>query len=60
MPERPLQYRVEADRGWFIVRCEVLAIALREAEMMARMIGSDVHVYHGEQLVQTINPQRPS
>jgi hypothetical protein len=53
-------YRVEADRGWFIVRCEVLAIALREAEMMARMIRSDVRVYHGEQLVQTIHAQRPS
>jgi hypothetical protein len=38
MPERPLLYRVEADRGWYIVRCEVLDIALREAEMMARMI----------------------
>jgi hypothetical protein len=60
MPERPLPYRVEADRGRFIVRCEVLVIALREAEMIARMIRSDVHVYHGEQLVQTINAQRPS
>ena len=60
MPERPLSYRVEADGGWFIVRCEVLTIALREAEMMARMIRSDVRVYHGEQLVQTIHAQRPS
>ena len=60
MPERPLSYRVEADRGWFIVRCEAFAIALREAEMMARMIRSDVHVYHEQQLVQTIKAQRPS
>jgi len=60
MPERPLLYRVEADLGWFVVRCEVLAIALREAELMARMIRSDVHIYHGEQLVRTINPRRPS
>ena len=60
MPERPLLYRVEADRGWYIVRCEVLDIALREAEMMARMIRSDVHVYQGQQLVRTIKAQRPS
>jgi len=60
MPERPLLYRVEAHCGWFIVRCEVLDIALREAEMMARMIRSDVHVYQGQQLVRTIKAQRPS
>jgi hypothetical protein len=34
-----------------MVRCEVLAIALREAEKMARITRADAHVYQGEQLV---------
>jgi hypothetical protein len=36
------------------MRCEVLAVALREAEKLAHRPKADVRVYHGEQLVKTV------
>ena len=60
MPEPARPYRVEADGGSLVVRCEVLTVALREGEKMVRMTQADVHVYHREQFLQTIRAQRPT
>jgi hypothetical protein len=54
MPDRRLPYRVETADGSFVVRCEVLTLALREAEKMAHMTQTEVRVYHEEKVVQTV------
>jgi hypothetical protein len=39
------------------MRCEVLAVAVREAEKLAARHKTDVRVYYGEKLVRTFKAE---
>ena len=55
MREAARPYRVVVPGTSLVLRCEVLTIAVREAEKLAQRMKADVHIYQGEQLVKTIN-----
>ena len=52
-------FRVEVLGTSISIRCEALAIALREAERLAVRMKSEVRVYDGSRLVQTVRPPSP-
>jgi hypothetical protein len=58
--DKPRPYRVEANDGSLVVRCESLTIALREAKKLAQMTQGDVRVYHNDQLVETVKADPPA
>ena len=53
-PSLARPYRVEVPGTSLVIRCEVFAIAMREAEQLAKRMKVDVHIYEGERLLRTI------
>ena len=52
--EPPRPYRVVVDGISLNVNCEVLTVAVREAEKLAQRMKADVHIYKGAELVRTV------